>query len=70
MTMSGGTAIPLLDEEMVRFAVQNRDIKTKSLLQRQSSIKPAGRSLLRGTAVFRSRTIPTAPLSSLKWRGR
>jgi uncharacterized protein (DUF39 family) len=73
MFVGVGTAIPLLDEEMVRFvAVQNRDIKTKVFdysVGRRS--KPAlaevsYEELRSGSVQIGSRTIPTAPLSSLK----
>jgi uncharacterized protein (DUF39 family) len=73
MFVGVGTAIPLLDEEMVRqVAVRNRDIKTKIFdysVARRS--KPAlaevsYEELRSGSVQVGSRTIPTAPLSSLK----
>jgi len=73
MFVGVGTAIPLLDEEMVRqVAVRNRDVKTKIFdysVARRS--KPAlaevsYEELRSGSVQVGSRTIPTAPLSSLK----
>jgi uncharacterized protein (DUF39 family) len=73
MFVGVGTAIPLLDEEMVRHvAVRNRDIKTEIFdysvgrRSKPSLGEVSYEELRSGSVQVGSRTIPTAPLSSLK----
>lgn len=73
MFIGVGTAIPLIDEEMVRqAAVRNRDIITKvfdySVRRRSKPVlaQVSYEELRSGSVQIGPNTIPTAPLSSLK----